>query len=361
MTLTRRSTSRLSIRAFGLAFLIAVAPAWAQSGDALEREFGPAALRQRQTHAAVDVMTLGDGAQRVYVFTPAEPALPKGEAPMVLFHHGWQGMNPKNFGGLIDHLARSGQVVIYPVYQESADTSPQTVTAQAALADRRALDVLAERRGLRPDPRRVLYYGYSMGAAISLNLALDPARHGLPAPRALMLVAPGDAYHVVHGAEGRSIIDPVERLPDNLPVALLTGAEDTSIGLPTARALAARLCGIRADRRVLMVLPGDEHGDTRVHAGHGSPGAPDSRYDFALKSHAIPTHIAGRDEFEASPSFNQLDVYGYWKVIDALVDGLAHDELPDTVFAAGTERQRYLGTWPDGTRYAPIQVEQPCR
>lgn len=360
MNMSRRP-SRGLIRALVPALLFAVAPAWAQSDDALEREFGPAALHQRQTHAAVDVMTLGEGAQRVYVFTPAEPALPRGEAPMVLFHHGWQGMNPKNFGGLIDHLARSGQVVIYPVYQESADTSPQTVTAQAALADRRALDALAERRGLRPDPRRVLYYGYSMGAAISLNLALDPAGRGLPAPRALMLVAPGDAYHVVHGDEGRSIIGPVEQLPADLPVALLTGAEDTSIGLPTARALAARLCGIQADRRVLMVLPGDEHGGTRVHAGHGSPGAPDNRYDFALKSHAIPTHVAGRDEFEASPSFNQLDVYGYWKVIDALVDGLARGALPDVVFATGTERQRYLGSWPDGTRYAPIQIEQPCR
>lgn len=349
------------LRALGLALLLTGAPAWAQSSDTLEREFSPAALQQRQTHAAVDVMTLGEGAQRVYVFTPSAPALPRGEAPVVLLHHGWQGMNPKNFGGLIDHLVRSGQVVIYPVYQESAETSPQTVTAQAALADRRALDALAERRGLRPDPRRVLYYGYSMGAAISLNLALDPKRHGLPAPRALMLVAPGDAYHVVHGDQGRSIIGPVEQLPADLPVALLTGVEDTSIGLPTARALAARLCGIRADRRVLIVLPGDEHGGTRVHAAHGSPGAPDSRYDFALKSRAIPTRVAGRDEFEASPSFNQLDVYGYWKVIDALIDGLAHDELSDAVFGAGTDRQRYLGIWPDGTRYAPAQVEQPCR
>lgn len=360
MTLFLRSAS-LRLASLGLALLLVGAPAWAQSDDTLEREFGPAALRQRQTHAAVDVMTLGEGAQRVYVFTPAEPALPHGEAPLVLFHHGWQGMNPKNFGGLIDHLVRSGQVVIYPVYQESADTSPQTVTEQAALADRRALDALAQRRGLRPDPRRVLYYGYSMGAAISLNLALDPARHGLPAPRALMLVAPGDAYHVVHGEEGRSIIGPVERLPADLPVALLTGLEDTSIGLPTARALASRLCGIRPDRRALLVLPGDEHEGSRVHAGHGSPGAPDSRYDFPLKNRAIPAHIAGRDTFEASPSFNQLDVYGYWKVIDALTDGLARGELPETVFGAGSASQRYLGTWPDGTRYAPIQPEQPCR
>ena len=130
----RRHTFAL---AGGLGFLLlGCSHATAQQSLELEARFGPAALQQRQTHAAVDVMTLGDGAQRVYVFMPALPAL-HGKVPMVFLHHGWQGMNPLNFGGLIDHLARSGQVVIYPVYQESAETSPQVVTANAAQADRR--------------------------------------------------------------------------------------------------------------------------------------------------------------------------------------------------------------------------------
>ncbi|MFC5742664.1 alpha/beta hydrolase [Dyella tabacisoli] len=335
----------------------------------LEARFGPQALQQRHAHAAVDVLTLGDGAQRVYVFIPTQPAL-HGNVPMVFLHHGWQGMNPKNFGGLIDHLARSGQVVIYPVYQESAQTSPQIVTLAAAQADRRALTALAEQRELTPDPTRVLYYGYSMGAAISLNLALDYQRYQLPAPRALVLAAPGDAYHVVHGDEGRSIIGAVEKLPAELPVAILTGAADTSIGLPTARTLAARLCGIRADRRVLMVLPSDENNGKKVLAGHGSPGAPDSRYDFPLTkrtpaganepNRAIPTHIPGRSDFEPSASLNQLDFYGYWKVIDAMTDSLRDGKLPDAVFGNGTPEQLYLGRWPDGSEYTPIKLEQPC-
>jgi dienelactone hydrolase len=350
---------RLVLSGLGLALLIGSARAGPTSPDELEAQFGPEAIEQRHRHAAVDVMTLGDGAQRVYVFMPAKPAL-RGKAPMVFFHHGWQGMNPMNYGGLIDHLARSGQVVIYPVYQESEKTSPHTVTAQAAAANRRALTALKDRHGLVPDPRRVLYYGFSMGAAISLNLALRPAAHHLPAPRALALIAPGDAHHVTRGPDGRSIIGPVERLPADLPVALLTGAADTSIGLPTARALAARLCGIRADRRVLMVLPSGEHDGQKVNAGHGSPGAPDSRYDFALTSQDIPARIPGRSGFEASASLNQLDFYGYWKVVDALIDGLEQGHLSDAVFGDGTPQQLYLGRWPDGEPYPAAQIEQRC-
>jgi dienelactone hydrolase len=355
--------------ALALILLQACVPAMAQSRDELEARFGPQALELRHTHAAVDVMTLGDGAQRVYVFVPVQPNL-HGKVPMVFLHHGWQGMNPKNFGGVIDHLARSGQVVIYPVYQESAQTSPQIVTQAAAQADRRALKALAEQRQLTPDPERVLYYGYSMGAAISLNLALDYQRYQLPAPRALVLSAPGDAYHVVHGDEGRSIIGPVEKLPADLPVAIIAGSADTSIGLPTGRTLAARLCGIRADRRVLMVFSSDENDGKKVLAGHGSPGAPDSRYDFPLTkrvagggnqpNHSIPADIAGRSGFEASASLNQLDFYGYWKVLDAMTDGLRDKKLPDTVFGHGTPAQLYLGSWPDGSAYTPIKLEQPC-
>lgn len=341
------------------ALAVFLLPMRLHASDDLEARFGPQALQARQKHAAVDVLTIGDGADRVYVFVPAQPAL-HGKVPLVLLHHGWQGMNPLNFGALIDHLVRSGQVVVYPVYQLSADTSPQVVTQNAARADRRGIDALERQRGLRLDPQRVLYVGYSMGAAISLNLALDPARYQLPAPRALVLEAPGDAYHVAHGDDARSIIGEVEKLPADLPMAILTGSADTSIGLPTARKLAARLCQIRADRRVLMVLPSDEHAGKAVHAAHGSPGAPDSRYDFALKRTDIPTQIPGRDGFEPSASLNQLDFYGYWKVIDAMVDSLPERSLPDAVFGNGSAAQLYLGTWPDGTPYKLTTVETPC-
>ena len=329
------------------------------ASQSMER-FSPEALERQHTHAAVRLRVVGEGARRAYLFLPESPSL-RGKVPLVLFHHGWQGMNPMNFGGLIDHLVRSGQVVVYPVYQESDKTSPQVVTANAAAADKRAIEEIMTRDGIQIDPARVVYYGYSMGAAISVNLAIRPKYFGLPAPRALMLAAPGDAYHVAKGAQSKSILGPLKNLPPDLPVAILTGEMDTEIGLPTARKWFAQLCGIKPDRRVLMVLPSESNGNERVNAIHGSPGAPDSRYDFDLKRKDFPDRINGREGFEASPSLNALDFYGFWKVLDALVDDAAERRLPSVVFGKGTDEQLSLGYWPDGTAFKRIRLENPCR
>jgi dienelactone hydrolase len=350
--ITAHADGGMRIFAFLLCLLLSSFPAFAAT-------YGPAALMARETHGAVLALALGQGAARVYVFLPERPAL-TGPVPIVFFHHGWLGMDPKNFGALIDHLAREGQVVVYPVYQESAATSPQVIVANAAAADRAALRVLAA-QGLAPDPRRILYFGYSMGAAISLDLAIAPNRYGLPPPRALVLLAPGDAPAVATGAAGRPIIGNLSRLPRTLPVAIMAGAQDTQIGLPTGRALAARLCHvILPDRLALLVLPGDSHDGVTVHAGHGSPGAPDPRYDFALTDQDFPKLLPGESGFPPSPSLNQLDFYGYWKVTDALADSLPTDALPPVVFGHGTAAQLDLGTWPDGTPFKPMRLETPC-
>jgi hypothetical protein len=141
----------------------------------------------------------------------------------------------------------------------------------------------------------------------------------------------------------------------------MAGEQDTQIGLPTARAVFARLCQIYPDRRVLMVLPGDSHDGVTVHAGHGSPGAPDPRYDFPLTDENFPVLLQGQPSFPVSLSLNQLDFYGYWKVIDALAGSLATGALPAAVFGHGDPAELYLGTWPDGTPFKPIRLENPCR
>ncbi len=348
-----------------LAALILVVSGFAGAANAqaqnaaLEDRFGIAALQARQTHNAVEVLKDGEGANRVYIFLPKQPAL-SGRVPVVFFHHGWQGMNPVNFGALIDHLVLQGQVVIYPVYQQSGETSPQVVLENATAADRSAITLL-ESLHLQVDPARVLYVGYSMGASISLDIAISPDEYGLPAPRALILLAPGDASAVATGAQARSIIGDLSQLPRTLPIAVMTGEEDTSIGLPTARRIFKRLCRIRADRRVLMVLPGDSEGGAIVHSQHGSPGAPDPRYDFPLEDENFPRIFLRQPSFAASPSLNQLDVYGFWKVIDALVTSLPAGTLPREVFGHGDAAQTYLGAWPDGRPFKLIKIETPCQ
>jgi hypothetical protein len=220
------------------------------------------------------------------------------------------------------------------------------------------------------DPQRVVYFGYSMGVAIALNLAAHAEAEHLPAAQALVLAAPGDAIHVAQGEKARSIWPNLKELPASLPIAILTGQDDFAIGFPTAHKLAAGLCNVtRPDRRVLLILPADEHAGSKVSSGHGAVGSPDSRYDMELTTPRakLPKIIAGRTGYEPSVSLNQLDFFGFWRVLDAVIDSLAAAPSassqyipPAQVFVTGTPAQTYLGTWADGTPYKSAIVENPC-
>lgn len=326
------------------------------SRQELTQRHSPEAYLAQKNHQGVALFVVGDGVERAYVFTPRQPT-PKG-APLVFLHHGWLGMNPLNFGGLIDLLVRRGAVVVYPVYQDDR-SSPQTVMKQAAQADLAALRALRERYPDLVDESKTVYMGYSIGAAISINLALDPAHYALPPPRGLLLIAPGDAHHVAHDAQGASIYGNVENLPANLPTVLVSGLADTSIGVPTARKLAKRLCHVQ--QRGLIMFPSDTDGERHIAAGHGSPGAPDGRYDFPDPRAPISAtaSIPPRAGFEASGSLNLLDYYGYWRLATHMVDIASGKELSVDLFGDNAEN-RFLGLWPSGKPYASAQIENPC-
>ncbi|MGL4667356.1 MAG: hypothetical protein ACRCWR_05445 [Saezia sp.] len=310
--------------------------------------------KSREIHGEVELRVIGQKEERVFLFVPAAPHL-KNEAPIVFFHHGWQGMNPMNFGALIDHLVRSGHVVIYPVFQNAERTSPLALTHNAGQANRIALNLLAKEFGLSPKQGQTLYYGFSIGSAISVNLALAPEEYGLPPADAVIMIAPGDAFHLDLGQTYESIYRSLKDLPPTLPIVIMTGEED-DIGLPTARSLYAGLT--QSPQKILYILPPSRQGSRKVAAGHGSPGAPDSRYNFSAEQQQFPTRLKGLPTYEKSASLNQLDFFGYWKIIDGLLDGLKKDgAFSDIVFGSGSAQQLSLGVWEDGTPLTPMKIE----
>lgn len=348
---------RLLLRLALICSSLALSAPSAASTELLER-FSPQAWQASRHYQDVRVITSGDGPERAYIFMPDAAQLK--DLPLVFFHHGWLGMNPKNYGGLIDLMVRRGAVVIYPVYQDGDLTAPQSVTRNAAQANLRALQLLHQQFPGLVDPQRTLYWGFSMGASIALNIALEPASYGLPAPRALLMLAPGDARHVAKGERAASIIAPPERLPAGLPVFIASGASDHGIGVPTARSIAARLCHLPASQRMLLILPSDEDDERRILAGHGSVGSPDSRYDFPDTRKPVPSRIAGNDSFEASASLNLLDFYGYWRISMGLLEYADAGPYPENLFRPDSAENRFLGYWPSGKAYAEARSEQPC-
>ncbi len=95
-----------------------------------------------------------------------------GAAPTRMFYGGW-----------IEHLARRGNLVLFPRFQEVNRTRPADATAIAASLVKEALELLADDPEARPDRSRLAYIGHLAGAPIALNLAANAQADGLPEPR----------------------------------------------------------------------------------------------------------------------------------------------------------------------------------
>src|SRR5690242_3836724 len=87
---------------------------------------------KQYAHAAVTKNHYGKGGQEYWIFEPASPK--PASAPLIVFLHGWGGMNPMYYGAWIDHLVKRGNVVVYPRYQANLLTpikefTPNTIAA----------------------------------------------------------------------------------------------------------------------------------------------------------------------------------------------------------------------------------------
>ena len=80
-------------------------------------------------HAKVVEATYGQGARQYWLFEPAEPK--PASAPVVVFNHGWMGIHPAVYLGWIRHLARRGNIVVFPRYQDGPLTPPREFVPNA--------------------------------------------------------------------------------------------------------------------------------------------------------------------------------------------------------------------------------------
>lgn len=65
-------------------------------------ELGPGGADYR--HTEVIKNRYGQGDDEYWIFEPISPA--PASAPLVVFNHGWGGMDPKAYGAWIEHIGR---------------------------------------------------------------------------------------------------------------------------------------------------------------------------------------------------------------------------------------------------------------
>jgi len=295
-------------------------------------------------HAAVRVTRVGRGAEKAWIFEPAEPAVET--APVILFLHGWSLWGPNAYRRWIEHLARRGNIVIYPKYQASLLSLPTRMTANAATGVRHALTRLGEVDHITPDLDRVAAVGHSLGGVIAVNLTANAVELDVPQARALMCVQPGDPSHARFGRtlakvdlQFKMILSDCSTIPPGTLVLVVVSDRDRVVQDVTGRIIWDGIRHLPAAERDYVTVVSDYHGYPRLKAVHLMAAAP-ARHSI------VDWTKAGTDA---------LDYCGTWKLFDGLTDAAFYGR--NRQYALGnTPEQRHMGKWSDGTPVKELEV-----
>ena len=261
----------------------------------------------------------GEGGTQYWILEPARPSPEK--APLVIFLHGYSAMTPDTYRGWVNHLAKRGNIVVYPRYQEKLLTPAVEYFPNVVVSVRDALAVLAKPGHVKPDLERVSLVGHSAGGVQVANYAAQFASEKLPVPKAAMIVEPGQ------GKSGGVKIIPMEdckTFSEELRLIVVVGDADGFVGTGCARTIWRETGHVR--ERAFVTVRSDAHGMPALRADHLSP--------ISWTRQAT----------------DAVDWFGYWKTFDALMDV--------TFSGKKLAVDPSMGAWSDGTPVAPMKVER---
>ena len=270
-------------------------------------------------HAGFRETEHGEGGRQFWIIEPAQPA-PKS-APLVIFIHGWSAMTPDTYRGWVNHLAKRGNIVVYPRYQEKLLSVSLEYLPNVLASVRDALAELSKPGHVKPDLDRVVVAGHSVGGVEAVNYAVVARVEHLPIPKAVMSVQPGQ------GPRGGMTLVPMgdcAKLAAELKLLVVVGAADNIVGSDTAREIwrGTKQVGDRA----FVTMQSDSHGFPPLDSGHLSP----------VSWNGLMT--------------DALDWNGYWKLLDSLMDA-AFSGKKITV-------DPNMGAWSDSVPVAPMKIER---
>ena len=308
-------------------------------------------------HTAVTKNRYGKGGQEYWIFEPDSPK-PR-TAPVIVFLHGWGGMNPLYYGAWVDHLVKRGNIVIYPRYQANLLTSIKEFTPNTISAVKDAVARLQTEKGhITPDFNKFATAGHSLGGVLAANVAALAAESKLPRVRAVMAVEPG----ITESPINVPLAD-LKKLPAETLLLAIAGDQDSLVRDVDAKRIYYESTRIPANNKDFILLISDSHGTPVLQASHRAPTAMDKSYDngegagggLPGGADRIGDAQMSRRVRPETMLINALDFYGTWKLLDALTDAAFNGKNRE--YALGnTPQQRFMGVWSDGVPVKELKV-----
>lgn len=309
-------------------------------------------------HAAVIKNRYGKGAQEYWIF---EPDAPKPQsAPVIVFLHGWGGMNPLYYGAWLDHLVKRGNIVVYPRYQANLLTPINDFTPNTLHAIKDAINRLQTESGhVRADFKKFATVGHSLGGVLAANVAAVASEMGFPRVSAVMSVEPGLTESPINVP-----LADLKKIPSETLLLALAGDQDTLVRDTDAKRIYYESTRVSANNKDFVTLVSDSHGRPALQASHRAPTAHDKDYDNGEGAGGGPAETSNRvgDTPQTSRRtrldtmmVNALDFYGTWKLFDALCDAAFSNKNRE--YALGnTPQQRFMGVWSDGVPVKELKI-----
>jgi pimeloyl-ACP methyl ester carboxylesterase len=309
-------------------------------------------------HSSVIKNRYGQGAHEYWIFEPDSPK-PRS-APVIVFLHGWGGMNPLYYGAWLDHLVKRGNIVVYPRYQQNLLTGISEFTPNALHAVKDAVSRLKTEPGhVTADFTKFATVGHSLGGILAANVAAMASESGLPRVSAVMAVEPG----ITESPINVPLAD-LKRLPAETLLLAVAGDQDTLVRDYDAKRIYYESTRVPEKNKDFIMLVSDSHGRPALQASHRAPTAHDKSYDNGEGVGGGPAETMDRvgDGPQTSRRarldtmmVNALDFYGTWKLFDALCDAAFYSKNRE--YALGnTPQQRFMGVWSDGVPVKELQV-----
>ncbi|MBF0500564.1 MAG: hypothetical protein HQM09_10565 [Candidatus Riflebacteria bacterium] len=322
---------------------------------------GPGAISY--PHAAVDARQIGVGEEKFFLFQPAQPA--PASAPVLVFLHGWFATDPEYYRGWIDHLCRSGRIVIFPCFDAAGEPFKRYMD-NAVRSVKEAFRFLYDHKRMLPDRDFFGVIGHECGAVLAANFASTARAYKLPVPGALFLIEPSRRPG---GAEGSGLdVSDLSGIPASTRLVITVGEDDRMNGADTAREFFYAADNVPVSHKNFLTMLTDLHGTPALVADHLAPYAPiEPSFRRAIERRHL--EFVGtwrsRDPVIARAvrtfGIDAMDVLGLWRVFDELWaaaytggdgQGALNEYEPSVEGNSKRVRVgksvRFMGVWSDG-------------